>query len=398
MLLAQRTPREPTYADCTKAKILDVNTCYQIKSRKGFGRLQEFKSKKKDEIYYFAREHHSHWFEFVAPHEGILTFELTPDNSNDDYDWLLYKADDPFYCACIKTKQELPVRGNISRNDRLLLSRTGMAMEYTNEFAPSGPGNSFSKPIEVEKGDRFYLVVDDNYIKGKGFELEVSLPKPKAKANDKTIKLKKLKVSGIVTDAVTMLPVKAKITVEQDTTGKVVATVFSDSLTGEYSVNLFVRKYVFTVEGQGFMPKSESVNYRKVTATEVSQNFSLDSIRVGVRANFYNIRFQPNKSLIKPTSEPELYRLYGFLKNYPGIYIDIKGHTNTNKLADQYFLQRLSYRRAEAIRDFLTQKGIDAKRITYRGLGGKEPLIVTDDFEKAQINSRVEVVITNILN
>lgn len=400
LAIAQRSKNNTNTSnnDCSRAKPLDLNICHVIQSRKGFGKLQEYKNKKFSSLFSFEREHNSHWFIFTAPNDGVLTFELSPDTIIDDYDWLLYKIDDPIYCPCIKSKQAVPIRGNIARNDRKQGSKTGMALGYTNEFAPAGPGNNFSKPLDVLKGEQFYLVVDDNYRKGSSFEIEVSIPPPKPKAIDKDAKLKKIKVSGKVTDAASTLPIKGKVTVELDTTGKVVSTVFSDSLTGEYSLVLPARKYVFTIESDGFMQKSESVNYRKVNGTEVTQNYALDSIKVGTRANFYNIRFQPNKAIIKPTSEPELERVYNFLKNNPGVFIDVKGHTNSNKLADQYFLQKLSYRRAEAVRDFLVQKGIETKRITFKGMGGTEPLVVSDDFEKAQVNSRVEIVITNVIN
>lgn len=397
-VFAQRKGAALLNNDCSRAKALTANICYDITARKGYGRLQEYKNKAMNALFSFEKEHNSHWFTFTAANDGILTFDLLPDTVIDDYDWLLYRIDDSLYCPCIKSKQALPIRGNIARNDRKQQSRTGMAMDFTNEFAPSGPGNNYSKYLEVKKGDRFYLVIDDIYKKGRGFEIEIRIPLPKPKAFDKDAKLRKVKVSGKITDMITELPIKAKVTVELDTTGKVVSTVFSDSLTGIYTVVLPARKYVFTVESEGFIQKSESVNYRKVTKNEITQDYTLDSIRVGARANFYNVRFQPNKALIKPTSEPELERIFNFLKANAGVFIDIKGHTNSNKFADQYFLQKLSYRRAEAVRDYLVKKGIASNRITFKGMGGSEPIIVSDDFEKAQVNARVEIVITNIIN
>lgn len=395
-LLAQsQSNLRPANSDCAVAERINVNACYHFSTKKGYGKIQEFKASSKNDIYsFFSKEHNSQWFTFSAPFDGILTFEIVPDILIDDYDWLLFKKDDPFFCACIKSRQSLPIRGNVARNDTIMKSRTGLIDTASQDFSVMGPGNSFSSAVDVKKGEEFYLVVDDNYRKGTGFEINIKVKKvnPKKAA----VKARRIVLRGKIIDKDSKEPQKAKITIEQDTTGKVAGTSFSDSLTGEYSANIFTKKYVVSVEAEGFMTKSENVNYQKLKEeNEAVLNFSLDSIRIGARANFYNIRFVPNKPIIKESAEAELQRLLSFMKNYPDIFIDIKGHTNTNKLADQYFLQRLSYRRAEAVRDYLIKKGIDARRMTFRGIGGSEPLVVSDDFEKAQVNSRVEIVVTN---
>ena len=55
--------------------------------------------------------------------------------------------------------------------------------------------------------------------------------------------------------------------------------------------------------------------------------------------------------------------------------------------------QRLSERRAEAVRDALVREGIDAGRINARGLGEAYPVASNQDPGGRQLNRRVEILI-----
>ena len=53
----------------------------------------------------------------------------------------------------------------------------------------------------------------------------------------------------------------------------------------------------------------------------------------------------------------------------------------------------LSQKRAQVLKDWLVQYGIDAKRLEPRGFGGTKPLVPPDTRGSAQINERVELII-----
>ena len=64
----------------------------------------------------------------------------------------------------------------------------------------------------------------------------------------------------------------------------------------------------------------------------------------------------------------------------------MEGHTDTK--GSEEYNQRLSERRAQAVANALTQRGVDPQRIETVGYGETQPISSTD-----AMNRRVEVVI-----
>ncbi|HSF43871.1 MAG TPA: OmpA family protein, partial [Thermoanaerobaculia bacterium] len=71
---------------------------------------------------------------------------------------------------------------------------------------------------------------------------------------------------------------------------------------------------------------------------------------------------------------------------------ELEGHTDAK--GDDAYNQRLSLRRAEAVKGWLTQReGIAADRLATRGAGESRPVASNEDEAGRQKNRRVEVVI-----
>jgi len=69
----------------------------------------------------------------------------------------------------------------------------------------------------------------------------------------------------------------------------------------------------------------------------------------------------------------------------------VEGHTD-NTGTDAYNLS-LSERRAESVRSFLIQNGINGQRVLARGYGTSYPIAGNDTASGRQLNRRVEIVI-----
>jgi len=81
------------------------------------------------------------------------------------------------------------------------------------------------------------------------------------------------------------------------------------------------------------------------------------------------------------------------LKKHPDLVIEVAGHTDTDgAVLDN---QGLSERRANTVRDYLINAGVDAARLTVRGYG--ESRIIADDTtpQGKAANRRVELRILN---
>src|SRR5690606_29146141 len=88
-----------------------------------------------------------------------------------------------------QTKEVVPIRSNISRNDPELNSRCGLSKDGTEDYVRSGVGSSYSRALEVEEGDLYYLLVDYPQRPRDGFTLHFHYdpPPPPAKELPQTL-------------------------------------------------------------------------------------------------------------------------------------------------------------------------------------------------------------------
>jgi len=84
------------------------------------------------------------------------------------------------------------------------------------------------------------------------------------------------------------------------------------------------------------------------------------------------IKFSPGTATINPQSEQMLIEAFITLKTNPGIMVEIRGYTdNSGKASANKLLSQL---RAEAVRAWLIQNGLEPNRITARGFGPEHPI------------------------
>ena len=97
--------------------------------------------------------------------------------------------------------------------------------------------------------------------------------------------------------------------------------------------------------------------------------------------------FDNDSSKLKPESFKDLDLAVEFLKAVPTATGIIEGHTDSNG-SDSYN-QRLSEQRANAARDYIISKGIDASRVEARGFGESQPVADNSTAEGRAQNRRV---------
>lgn len=99
--------------------------------------------------------------------------------------------------------------------------------------------------------------------------------------------------------------------------------------------------------------------------------------------------FDVNKSVIKPEGKAKLDDLISKIKGVNLEVIIAVGHTDSD--GGDAFNQKLSVKRSEAVKAYLTSKGVEKNRVYTEGKGEKQP--VADNKTKAgkAKNRRVEI-------
>jgi outer membrane protein OmpA-like peptidoglycan-associated protein len=101
-----------------------------------------------------------------------------------------------------------------------------------------------------------------------------------------------------------------------------------------------------------------------------------------------SIRFDFDKSDIKPQYRDILNRIAGVLMTLKGYSISVYGYTDD--VGGQDYNLKLSERRAQAVRDFLLQAGVP-KIMTTQGFGKSDPRVPGDTPQARAANRRVEI-------
>jgi outer membrane protein OmpA-like peptidoglycan-associated protein len=101
------------------------------------------------------------------------------------------------------------------------------------------------------------------------------------------------------------------------------------------------------------------------------------------------VQFDFDKAAIRPDAAPILDEAARTLAEEGEIAISVDGHTDS--VGSEEYNERLSMRRAMAVRDYLAAKGIDASRMTVQGFGESRPVATNDTAEGRAQNRRVEL-------
>jgi len=107
-----------------------------------------------------------------------------------------------------------------------------------------------------------------------------------------------------------------------------------------------------------------------------------------------DLLFDLGQAKLKPGGRRAIANLARFMRQYPERGIVIEGFTDSSGTPEMN--QRLSERRAAAVRQALVREGIAPNRIVARGLGASYPVASNDDAGGRQLNRRVEILLGEI--
>lgn len=104
------------------------------------------------------------------------------------------------------------------------------------------------------------------------------------------------------------------------------------------------------------------------------------------------IHFEYNKAKIRPESFEVLDAVVQVLEQNPKIKIEVQGHTDNRGSA--VYNKTLSDQRANSVRVYVVNHGINSGRLTAKGYGFERPLVSNDTERNRALNRRVQFVRT----
>ena len=199
-----------------------------------------------------------------------------------------------------------------------------------------------------------------------------------------------IKVFGKITDAKTGEPVQATVTFAGASREQEITSSHSGY---EYYVGS-PADYRIIIKANGYISAMERLDVTDYTMKSLEMNFQMQPLERGTTVNLRSVLFVQSKTELLPESFPELDVVVSFLKENPGVSIELAGHTDNRGVHRDNV--ELSQARVEKVKAYLVSKGISDNRISGKGYGGSHPIASNDQEETRKLNRRVEFVIKRL--
>jgi outer membrane protein OmpA-like peptidoglycan-associated protein len=368
----------------TFVNIEDMTTCekaYDISIFTVFGPTSAPKEIQSDNQNSFNLPQHPTWYSFTIKNSGILIFDIIPVNYKDNYDFMLFKDEDNF-CEKYKQGKIKAIASNFSPPDN---PKGVTGMSYY------GDQSDFEKGIPVKEGEKYYLALNNVYQNGKGHTIIFK-------------DLKNFVIRGTITNKKTEKPIKAEISWKNLTNNTVFTTTQTEKK-GSYELEILLDhqpntfpQYELCVNAENFFPQFIIFPTSEANQLEGKEiNFQLNKVNLGLNNESLGvIYFRPNDATIITESETILKQLLKFMQLNESAVIKLEGHTNGLVPSTDVDFE-LSEQRAEVVKAYLVQNGIDHTRIFTEGLGSKNEIFPIPETEEEEgYNRRVEINIVEM--
>lgn len=326
-------------------------------------------------------ESNSIWSSFEAPFDGTFYIDLSAESF---LKMVVFKSESSNFCG--------EIHRGVAEIERLIAVDSADNIGLSEERK-----KGYLYPIEMRKNQEIFFIINSESDDRINLKMNVSFRPVNVKeiTEDmrKVVDRRKegdypiLKVS--LRDANTGLPVKGQVVVKEsrDDNALYFGTdfLFSAYRRGTYS---------FSIDAPGyfFYDRTETVDGEEDKELVVW----LQPANIGSKVRLKEIQFQMGTSDFYPGAEAQLKRLRDFLHLNSDIKIEIQGHVHSDGTSS-FAAKRMSISRAKKVRDYLTDNGIDKKRLDIEGFGD-EKMIYPDAklASEEQANRRVEIEIIEV--
>ncbi|SMG13725.1 Outer membrane protein OmpA [Marivirga sericea] len=203
-------------------------------------------------------------------------------------------------------------------------------------------------------------------------------------------------IKGRVLDANTKKPLHAQLYFESLPKGRRLNAVRSKGTDGSYQIILpYGEHYGYYTQLEGYLSTHDNIDLQqKENYQEITRDIYLSPLSEGSFISLNNVYFGQGSYEILEASHPELDRLIRLMRSSETMEIEIGGHTERRGSARLNKI--LSQDRADAVKAYLVQAGIDEKRIKTKGYGSSKPITDGTTEKERKQNRRVEYTILSL--
>lgn len=303
-------------------------------------------------------ERNSVWYKVDIPYSGKLYFTLTPLSALDNYDFVVYKYTNRYFCNRVHRNEVEALRVNKSLPDSKIKGATGLSLKSKSYYVNTHSQESFSSYIDALKGETYYILVSSDNDQGLGHTILVEVD----------TKFIPLYLTAYEASS-TRKRIPADYLIQEVETGRIIA---DESQRNTYKAKLVPNyNYRLTIKKEGYfdyLSSFPSMDYVKDSVV----NINLVPIKKGSILPFMSeIYFNDKQDEVLSESLPALDRVVEIMNESQSMKIEIIGNVSSIGFEPEKDLL-ISALRANTVKNYLIGKGVSEKRMTSRGMTMKE--------------------------
>lgn len=327
---------------------------------RGYGYVNEIKRDAQTKNV-FEQEHNSIWYFLEIPYDGKLLIDIKPKSFSDDYDFIVYKYTDKYFCNRVEKNRVKPIRSVQSVVNTEIQGKTGLSLKGNTAHISKESSEAYGKYIDVKAGESYVIVVDNLNDGGLGHTITCEV----------WTNYSPLVINPI--DSLLQQRTTANLHVKELETGR---TVIGKQNAGSTRIKLLPDKtYEISLNKEGFFNYTRRISHAQAIGKDTILSARLVQIKPGsplpINGDLYFDNNEQGELFLMQESYKNLDEVVKILTQYPQINVNVIGRIMTEGLNVKKD-NEVSKERAEAIKKYLVSQGIAENRITTRGSSIKE--------------------------
>lgn len=327
---------------------------------RGYGYVNEIKRDAQTKNV-FEQEHNSIWYFLEIPYDGKLLIDIKPKSFSDDYDFIVYKYTDKYFCNRVEKNRVKPIRSVQSVVNTEIQGKTGLSLKSSTAHISKESSEAYGKYIDVKAGESYVIVVDNLNDGGLGHTITCEV----------WTNYSPLVINPI--DSLLQQRTTATLHVKELETGR---TVLDKQNAGSTRIKLLPDKtYEISLNKEGFFNYTRRISHAQAIGKDTILSARLVQIKPGsplpINGELYFDNNEQGELFLMQESYKNLDEVVKILTQYPQINVNVIGRIMTEGLNVKKD-NEVSKERAEAIKKYLVSQGIAENRITTRGSSIKE--------------------------